>query len=314
MLDLLHKPAHPFYSRYREWALAAVEKPAFWKGNFLSSDRRVPVTLIGTNAGRALATNAIAGHMWEDFTSDTYKQLPPVGQIQIYNPYKPQNGDETFNDSFTAPGGGRGYYRPASFVSIWATAPYLHNNSVGIFNNDPSVKGRMEAFDDGIRKLLVQAKKDDNDTRSWDELWTEAAKKRYLGYKDERLGWKAPDLDHADPAQLERDHGLIWRTTEETTIQIPGSQLGDLAHRLTGLPAPFPGADPVDYTGCNHVDRLRPADFLVQNPARSINQLRSGPRRYSDRGVVYSRLERRSQDWTDTCRHTGRSDRKSGSG
>ena len=239
LLDLLHKPAHPFYSRYREWALAAVENPTFWKGNFLSTDRRVPVSLIGTNAGRALATNGIAGHMWEDFTSDTYKQLPQVGQIQIYDPYKPLKGDETFNDSFTAPGGGRGYYRPASLVSIWATAPYLHNNSVGIFNNDPSVKGRMEAFEDGIRKLLVQARKDDNDTRSWDELWTEAAKKRYLGYKDERLGWKAPDLDHADPAQLERDHGLIWRTTEETTIQIPGSQLGDLAHRLTGLPLPF---------------------------------------------------------------------------
>ena len=239
LLDLLHKPAHPFYTRYREWALAAVENPAFWKGNFLSTDRRVPVSLIGTNAGRALASNAIGGHMWEDFSSNTYKQLPQVGQIQIYNPYIPLKGDETFNDSFPAPGGGRGYYRPATLVSIWATAPYLHNNSVGIFNNDPSVKGRMEAFEDGIRKLLVQARKDDNDTRSWDELVAEAAKKRYLGYKDERLGWKAPDLDHADPAQLEKDHGLIWRTTEETSIQIPGSQLGDLAHRLTGLPIPI---------------------------------------------------------------------------
>jgi hypothetical protein len=238
LLDLLHKPAHPFYTRYREWALAAVENPVFWKGNFLSTDRRVPVSLIGTNAGRALASNAIAGHMWEDFSSDTYKHLPEVGKIQIYNPYIPLKGDETFNDSFPAPGGGRGYYRPATLVSIWATAPYLHNNSVGIFNNDPSVKGRMEAFEDGIRKLLVQARKDENDTRSWDELVAEAAKKRYLGYKDERLGWKAPDLDHADPAQLEKDHGLIWRTTEETTIQIPGSQLGDLAHRLTGLPLP----------------------------------------------------------------------------
>ena len=239
LLDLLHKPAHPFYTRYREWALAVVENPVFWKGNFLSTDRRVPVSLIGTNAGRALATNGLAGHMWEDFTSDTYKHLPEVGKIQIYNPYVPLTGDETFNDSFTPAGGGRGYYRPASLVSIWATAPYLHNNSVGIFNNDPSVKGRMEAFEDGIRKLLVQARRDENDARSWDELVAEATKKRYLGYKDERLEWKAPDLDHADPAQLEKDHGLIWRTTEETSIQIPGSQLGDLAHRLTGLPLPL---------------------------------------------------------------------------
>jgi hypothetical protein len=240
LLDLLHKPDHPFNARYREWALAAVEKPEFWQENYLSTDRRVPVSLIGTNAGRALATNGIADHMWEDFTSDTYKELPPVGQIQIFNPYKPQIGDATFNDAFEAPGGGRGYYRPASLVSVWATAPFLHNNSVGIFNNDPSVKGRMEAFNDAISKLLVQARRDENDTRSWEVLVAEAAKKRYLGYQDESLHWKAPDQDGATAARLAKDHGLIWRTTEETSIEIPASQLGELASRLTGLHLPFP--------------------------------------------------------------------------
>jgi hypothetical protein len=240
LLDLLHKPDHPFNARYREWAVAAVEKPEFWQENYLSTDRRVPVSLIGTNAGRALATNGTADHMWEDFSSDTYKQLPPVGQIQIFNPYKPQSGDATFNDAFEAPGGGRGYYRPASLVSVWATAPFLHNNSVGIFNNDPSVKGRMEAFNDGISKLLVQARRDENDTRSWEVLVAEAAKKRYLGYQDESLHWKAPDQDGATAARLAKDHGLIWRTTEETSIEIPASQLGELASRLTGLHLPFP--------------------------------------------------------------------------
>ena len=61
----------------------------------------------------------------------------------------------------TAPGrrqgGGRGYYRTASLVSIWATAPLLHNNSVGTFVGDPSVKGRIAAFNDAIRKLLWPA-------------------------------------------------------------------------------------------------------------------------------------------------------------
>jgi hypothetical protein len=236
LLNLLHKPDHPFFARYREWAMAAVEKPEFWKENFLSSDRRVPVNLIGTNAGRSLGTNGIAGQMWEDFTSDTYKQLKPIGKISIFNPFKPDNGKEVFNDSFDAPGGGRGYYRPASLVSLWATAPYLHNNTVGVFNGNPSVQGRVEAFEDGIRKLLVTARKDQNDNRSWDKLVAEAARKRYLGYSDEKLGWKAPDLNGADPARLARDHGLIWRTTEETSITIPGSQLGELAHRLTGIP------------------------------------------------------------------------------
>jgi hypothetical protein len=239
LLNLLHKPDQPFYSRYREWALAAVENPEFWQGNYLSTDRRVPVSLIGTNAGRALASNGIASHMWEDFTSEDYKKLDPVGTIQIFNPYKPPNEKEMFNDVFVAPAGGRGYYRPASLVSVWATAPFLHNNSVGIFNNDPSVKGRMDAFNDGISKLLVQARRDENDDRPWEELVVQVAKKRYLGYKDESLGWKAPDLDGADAARLEKDHGLIWRTTQETSIQIPGSQLGELATRLTGLPLPF---------------------------------------------------------------------------
>ena len=34
-------------------------------------------------------------------------------------------------------------------------------NTVGLFNNDPSVKGRLEAFDDGIRRLLTPGKTDE---------------------------------------------------------------------------------------------------------------------------------------------------------
>src|SRR5262249_32662343 len=136
---------------YQKWAQEAVGKREFWEDNFLSTDRRLPVTLVKTNAGRSLATNALEGHMWEDFSSRTYKELPAVGAIKVFNPY---SGKE---ERSQAPGGGRGYYRRASLISVWATAPYLHNNSVGLFNNDPSVAGRMAAFDDGIRRLLVRA-------------------------------------------------------------------------------------------------------------------------------------------------------------
>jgi hypothetical protein len=44
-------------------------------------------------------------------------------------------------------------------VSLWASAPFLHNNSVGDFTNDPSVAGRMRAFNDAIEKLLWPAKR-----------------------------------------------------------------------------------------------------------------------------------------------------------
>jgi hypothetical protein len=52
------------------------------------------------------------------------------------------------------PGGGRGYVRPASLISVWSTAPYLQNNSVGQFNEDPSVEGRLRSFDASIRQML----------------------------------------------------------------------------------------------------------------------------------------------------------------
>ena len=39
-------------------------------------------------------------------------------------------------------------------MSIWATAPYLHNNSVGLYNGDPSLAARMAAYEDGMTKLL----------------------------------------------------------------------------------------------------------------------------------------------------------------
>jgi hypothetical protein len=67
----------------------------------------------------------------------------------LYNPLDP--GSPL---NFTMPAGGRGYYRTPTLVSIWATAPYLHNNSVGIFTKDPSIPGRMVAFMDGMEKML----------------------------------------------------------------------------------------------------------------------------------------------------------------
>jgi hypothetical protein len=51
---------------------------------------------------------------------------------------------------FAAP---KAYYRTPTLVSIWATAPYLHNNSVGVYNGDPSVAG-IAAYEDGMGKLL----------------------------------------------------------------------------------------------------------------------------------------------------------------
>jgi len=199
ILGLLQDPG------YRQWALAEVEKRDFWENNYLSSEVRVPVTVVQTDASRSLGSNGVAGHIWEDFSSDTYKQLPPVGEIKYWNPFTRRE------EAWTAPAGGRGYYRPPSLVGLWATAPYLHNNSVGLFNNDPSVRGRMEAFADGIRRLLVAGRTDE-----------EAAEARW------KMG-PPRDLDHpvnsATPERYVQDHGLIWRTPVPTRLHLPASSV-----------------------------------------------------------------------------------------
>ncbi len=133
------------------------EDDPFIKDNFLSNELRIPITLVGTYAGRALATNAMHGNVWDNYSSETFKNLESVGKIRYFNPYSNNTRDEfgtndEFDDGRTK--GGPGYFRPATLISIWATAPFFHNNALGIYTHDTSVKGRMIAFDDAIRKLL----------------------------------------------------------------------------------------------------------------------------------------------------------------
>ena len=47
----------------------------------------------------------------------------------------------------------------ASLVSLWSSAPFLHNNTLGNFNGDPSVAGRLEAYNDAAEKLLWPEKR-----------------------------------------------------------------------------------------------------------------------------------------------------------
>ncbi len=166
----------------------------FLDDNFLSTEMRVPVTLLQTNACSPLATNAIADNIWDNFSSQTYKDLPSVGTITVHNPI---TGEPS---TYEMPAGGRGYTRPASLISLWSTAPYLLNNSVGKFDPSPSVEARMGAFESGIEQML----------------WPE---KRRM---DPVLGDKVP--------------GLIDRTTAQSYLTIPKGFLPPLLVRLF---APF---------------------------------------------------------------------------
>jgi hypothetical protein len=47
----------------------------FLTDNYMSDDQRYPVSDLGTNAARAMGTNALAGHMWGQMSNLTYKQM-----------------------------------------------------------------------------------------------------------------------------------------------------------------------------------------------------------------------------------------------
>lgn len=151
------------WNRYWEWTKtddfktkmrAIVLAEDFLKDNYLSTELRVPVTLLQTNACSPLATNAIGGNIWDNFSSQSYKDLPSVGAITWYDPV---NGEPR---QYQMPAGGRGYTRPPSLVSLWSTAPFLLNNSVGEFQSSPSVEARMRSFQNSIEQMLWPERRD----------------------------------------------------------------------------------------------------------------------------------------------------------
>ena len=132
-----------------DWFRKAVMQDDFLTDNFLSDDARYPVSEIKTNSKRAMGTNAMEGNIWQEFSSNTYKQLPPVHVDGLVNPMHPSLPLLPFEAT-----GGRGYYRTPTLANMWATAPFMHNNSIGLFNADPSIAGRMAAYQDAMDKLL----------------------------------------------------------------------------------------------------------------------------------------------------------------
>ena len=180
-------------AEFKQQMREIVLKDDFLKDNYLSTEARVPVTLLETNACSPLATNAIAGNIWDNYSSHSYKSLPSVGTITVHNPFTGEPWQ------YTMPAGGRGYTRPASLISLWSTAPYLLNNTVGLFNGDPSVAGRMAAFEDGIEKMLWPEKRDQ------------------------------------DPVLRDRVPGLIDRTTAPSYLRVPVGYLPPFAPDLAPL-------------------------------------------------------------------------------
>ncbi|VTU32802.1 hypothetical protein H4CHR_03085 [Variovorax sp. PBS-H4] len=189
------------FKRYWKWTQGdeykvemrkIVQAPDFLQGNYLSTDARIPVTLLRTNICSPLATNALAGNIWNDFSSQTYKQLPSVGTVTLRDPF---SGEPR---PYAMPGGGRGYTRVPSLISVWSTAPLLLNNTVGPFDIDPSVNARLRSFEASIEQML----------------------------------W--PERRERDPELGEKVEGLIDRTTERSTVTVPTGFVPEALRPLQG--------------------------------------------------------------------------------
>lgn len=249
---------------FRRQMRPIVHAPDFLEGNYLSTDMRIPVTVLQTNACSPLATNSVRNHIWDNFSSESYKQLPSVGTIDYYDPF---TGERR---GFTAPGGGVGYTRVPTLISLWSTGPYLLNNTVGHFDPSPFVAARMQVFNDSIAQMLWPERRD----------------------RDEVLGDRIP--------------GKIDRTTATSYLRMPAGYLPDFVRRSEGIVrlivpslfdeqggieiGPIPRGTPVNVLANLQVivesdefrDRLQHDSRLVQVLIRAIRDLKSLPPNATD--------------------------------
>lgn len=249
-------------SEFKEKMTKIVLEKDFLKNNFLSAELRVPVTLLETNICASIATNAIKGDTWDNFSSTSYKKLPSVGKSTIHHPVTREPKD------YVMPDGGRGYIRPPSLTSIWSTAPFLLNNTVGKFYWSGSVEDRMKSFNISIEQLLWPEKRycDQKDLYEYDEgkgayaygseTTNSCEGQTYLT----RSGKKVP--------------GIIDRTTKRSELKIPEGYLPWYVRIFPigdGLElGPFPEGIPV-----NLVSNINMEMSLSQKISLSWNILRA---------------------------------------
>lgn len=82
--------------------------------DWLSNGRPYLASRIGTNPARALHSNHMASRVWDQYAARDLHD-------RAVDPNLPE----------VLKGGGRGYYRPVSLLSVWAFAPFMHNDAVG---------------------------------------------------------------------------------------------------------------------------------------------------------------------------------------
>ncbi|HSN24648.1 MAG TPA: hypothetical protein VLT45_00135 [Kofleriaceae bacterium] len=83
-----------------------------------------PATDVGVNSCASRSTNWSTGQIWQNFSSDTFKARPS------------------------------GLVRTMPLSGVWANAPLLHNNSVGVKSAGVDAASRVRAFEQSMQALL----------------------------------------------------------------------------------------------------------------------------------------------------------------
>ena len=175
--------------------------------DFLSAERLVPASRVGSYQARALHSNHMATRVWDEYASRDYQERPAdPAQTEIFK------------------GGGRGYYRPPSLLSLWAHAPFMHNNAIGpelcgkpsktdlqlyyppyvdaqgkplanppaCWPFDPSVEGRYRLFKASVEALLYPERRQRKMFLTSDEIIIDVAPQIKLGDLETGLSLRVP--------------------------------------------------------------------------------------------------------------------------
>ena len=175
--------------------------------DWLSNGRPILATRVGTNAARALHSNHMASRVWDQYAArDLHERAPDPALKEVMK------------------GGGRGYYRPASLLGLWASAPFMHNDAIGpetcgkpsaaaadlyvspyvdrdgkplanpppCWPFDPSVEGRWKLYLASMEELLYPDKRVPKMSLTSEDIIVDVAPKLRIGSAETGLSLRIP--------------------------------------------------------------------------------------------------------------------------
>ena len=179
----------------------AVSDQTGLRNDWLGNDKPTPASEVGTDRCRALHSNHMEGHVYQEYASETYHGRAPDAGIPDRS------------------GGGRGYYRNISLLNLWAYAPFLHNNSLGpeicgwggqgqyefyrssyvdagqhllpnppaCWTYDPSVEGRYALYKESMRELLYPETRIPKITKLDEDIVVDIGPKLWDGQEEQKV-------------------------------------------------------------------------------------------------------------------------------